>query len=94
MHSVCPLVGIGAPQPPLPLASVPPPPEPKGGGGGTLYVLSSACEGVEESHFGKFVKKLSTSVIYWNIPYFLIHIMKVHVNPKAFPHIITLLYRP
>jgi hypothetical protein len=31
-HSVCPLVGIGAPPTPLPPASVPLPPEPGGGG--------------------------------------------------------------
>ncbi len=31
-HSVCPLVGIGSPPPPLSPASVPHPPEPKGGG--------------------------------------------------------------
>jgi hypothetical protein len=38
-HSVCPLVGIGTPLPPLSPASVPLPPKPKGGGGGHTRAL-------------------------------------------------------
>jgi hypothetical protein len=56
-HSVCPLVGIGTPSTPLPLARVtPPPPPPKGGGG----AHSPAAKGVGESQFRRLEKKLST----------------------------------
>ncbi len=45
-QSVCPLVRIGTPQPPLPQASVYPP-EPGGGGGGTLVHSNSDSEKAE-----------------------------------------------
>jgi hypothetical protein len=53
-YSVCPLVGIGTPPPPLSPASVPPP-EPKVGG-----TDSPAGEGVGESQFRRLEKKPST----------------------------------
>ncbi len=48
-YSVCPLVGIGTPHPPLPQASVSPPPESKGG----TLACGPVVEGVGESQFEK-----------------------------------------
>jgi hypothetical protein len=58
-YSVCPLVRIGTPRPPLPASEFVPPPEAKGGG------HSPAGEGVAESQFGRMEKKPSTLSTLW-----------------------------
>ncbi len=60
-HSVCPLVRIGTPPPPLPQASVYPP-EPK------VRAYSPAGEGVGGSQFGRLEKKPSTLSTLWLNP--------------------------